>query len=636
MANFIDRLNTPKLTDGDRGFQGVNSYLEPEVLPPGLVQDSQDMRMDGNRAKVRNGWSFQAGMTGVSPAYTYAEGDEEGYGSGLYSDPDNENKDWLITATKFKAIIWNEDDTLYVNYPSFDVDPADVNTGADKIQENSHNLETGTPLYLTTTGTAPGGLSGDTLYFAIRVNANDFQLASTHDNAHAGTAITLTSQGTGTHTFQCALNGNHKAHFVQAFNKMYLFTHHQRPLVWDGDTTATGDVVDSEFALLSDTASGVGDPFPSTHHAFYFNERMIGIQPADIATPTQNVTGAQTVVMSDILDVNNVTPVDGEGGGEFYMNQGAADWVVGFAGYQEHQVIVFNRRSIHMLSNVHATSIATRYTIDDRYGCVARRSIAAGGGYIFFLSEDGVFTVSAAQDSVTGMGLAVSKVQGAKVPLSLSISNEISNLNFTESVISEAAAIVYDNKYYLAVPSGAATENTTVLIYDILNQAWVGKDTYPEGITNWVTMAYGTGIRLFACGPTGWYLMEETAGLDDSGRVLGSDSESTTTAISAKLKTRDYHGSTSFVKKINRIRVAADVTSGDAFTIKLNTTDPDRSATLKSYTASGTEDTVIKLRSRLRGHSANVEIDVTAGSPQFRWVEVDAIPQGGLNNQTTE
>jgi len=634
MAEFIDRLNTPANTDGDHGFQGVNSYLEPRVLPAGLVQDAQDFRMEGNRAKVRNGWDFLAGLTGISPGYTYDAGNEQVFAGGLYSDPDDGNKDWLVAVTKKKAIIYNADTTYYVNYHS---DTATADAGTDKFTfSGAHSFQVGDAVQVTNGGTLPTGISEDTTYYVIDTDSDKVQLASTYPNALAGTQIDLTGSPSGSHTIQSIVDTSMDPMVVQAFNKVYIMRYKQRPLVWDGNTAATGDVVTSEFSSLDSAASGGGDPFPSTKTAIYYSNRLIGIQPEDIATPTQSVTGAQTVVMTDLLTENNVTPVDGNGGGEFYMNQGAADWTIGFATYQEFQLVVLNRRSIHMILNTHATSIAERQTIDDRYGCIARKSIAQGGGYIFFLSDEGVFTLSTARDATTGMGLTISKVQGASLPLSQSIEDQISTINYASDAVYNSCSAVFDNRYYLAVPTGNDTENLTVFIYDMLNQAWVSKDTYPEGIIDFVVMPHSGAYRLFAVANTGWYLMEENTGADDSGREIGSDSESDTTAITAKLKTRDYHGASSLVKKFPQIRVGADVSNGDAFTIKLNTTDPDRTTTLKSVTASGTEDTVYKLRSRVRGHTANVEIDVTAGSPQFRWIEVKALPFGGLSNQTVE
>ena len=48
-----------------------------------------------------------------------------------------------------------------------------------------------------------------------------------------------------------------------------------------------------------------------------------------------------------------------------------------------------------------------------------------------------------------------------------------------------------------------------------------------------------TRRRLFAGNKTGWYLMEENS-IDDSGRKIGSTSESGTTAIAGKLVSRSF------------------------------------------------------------------------------------------------
>ena len=48
----------------------------------------------------------------------------------------------------------------------------------------------------------PDPLGVDTIYYAIRVGATEIKVASSKANAHAGTQIDLTDQGTGTHTVQ--------------------------------------------------------------------------------------------------------------------------------------------------------------------------------------------------------------------------------------------------------------------------------------------------------------------------------------------------------------------------------------------------------------------------------------------------
>ncbi len=54
-------------------------------------------------------------------------------------------------------------------------------------------------------GALPGGLSENTVYYVISVDDNTIKVATSLANANAGTAVDLTSQGTGLHTIQvCA------------------------------------------------------------------------------------------------------------------------------------------------------------------------------------------------------------------------------------------------------------------------------------------------------------------------------------------------------------------------------------------------------------------------------------------------
>lgn len=62
------------------------------------------------------------------------------------------------------------------------------------------NLLVGTRVRLTTTTTLPGGLATATDYYVIRVSDTTCKLATSYANALAGTAIDISSAGTGTHT----------------------------------------------------------------------------------------------------------------------------------------------------------------------------------------------------------------------------------------------------------------------------------------------------------------------------------------------------------------------------------------------------------------------------------------------------
>lgn len=65
---------------------------------------------------------------------------------------------------------------------------------------NGHGLLTGDAVYLTTSGALPTGLSANTLYYAIKIDANTFNLATTRANAYAATKINTSGTQSGTHT----------------------------------------------------------------------------------------------------------------------------------------------------------------------------------------------------------------------------------------------------------------------------------------------------------------------------------------------------------------------------------------------------------------------------------------------------
>lgn len=73
---------------------------------------------------------------------------------------------------------------------------------SEYVNITAHGLQTGDgPVRLTNSGGAlPAGFALATDYYVIVVDANTLQLASTRANAFGGTAVTISGDGTGTHT----------------------------------------------------------------------------------------------------------------------------------------------------------------------------------------------------------------------------------------------------------------------------------------------------------------------------------------------------------------------------------------------------------------------------------------------------
>ena len=71
----------------------------------------------------------------------------------------------------------------------------------DIITSATHGLSNGDRVELTTTDTLPAGLSLNTIYYVMVIDANTFKLSTEKVLDGNGTAVDITDTGTGTHTF---------------------------------------------------------------------------------------------------------------------------------------------------------------------------------------------------------------------------------------------------------------------------------------------------------------------------------------------------------------------------------------------------------------------------------------------------
>jgi hypothetical protein len=80
-----------------------------------------------------------------------------------------------------------------------------ADAGTDILTHTNINLIRYTRVQVSTTTTLPAGLAAATDYYVIKVSDTTIKLATSYANAVAGTAIDITSAGTGTHTINTLL-----------------------------------------------------------------------------------------------------------------------------------------------------------------------------------------------------------------------------------------------------------------------------------------------------------------------------------------------------------------------------------------------------------------------------------------------
>jgi hypothetical protein len=114
------------------------------------------------------------------------------------------------------------------------------------------NLFPYTRVQFTTTTTLPAGLSLATDYYIIKLTDTTCKVATSYANAVAGTAVDITSTGTGTHTMNTLYPRYTSGAGVQDF-------------MWNTNATAMGAATPNlSFPAYTDSAQNTGNATPTT------------------------------------------------------------------------------------------------------------------------------------------------------------------------------------------------------------------------------------------------------------------------------------------------------------------------------------------------------------------------------------
>lgn len=150
------------------------------------------------------------------------------------------------------------------------------------------------------------------------------------------------------------------------------------------------------------------------------------------------------------------------------INTGDGQKVIYIESFRLNELIIYKQRSIFVL-DITGTTPLTDWTVQPittAVGCLAPRSVINIGNDHWFLSSEPIAVRSLVRSSFDK--ILVNRVSD---PIQ-DILDGTGDLSINDSDIDKAAAILFDNKYILAVPTGTSTVNNTVLVYDFLVNAW--------------------------------------------------------------------------------------------------------------------------------------------------------------------
>jgi hypothetical protein len=330
--------------------------------------------------------------------------------------------------------------------------------------------------------------------------------------------------------------------------------------------------------------------------------------------------------------------------------------------------MVFNRNSIHLISNTTALQSASTKLLTDEVGCVARQSIKQVGNQVIFLSDNGVYSTQFFDEY---------NLRGTETPLSEPINETIKRINKDQR--SQAVAVYFDNRYFIAVPvnkfrdnrtenpvpgefitkasallagiprenieDSVALRNNVILIYNFLNKQWESIDNVDStdwDIENLIVAGEGSKRGVYAINRLGGiHKIDSRLQGDDLINVsIGGSNE--TKDVKGSITTRQYTFGNMSRKNWKEFQMhvesSADNTSN--FDLSAETENPDGTFTLGTLTSfNGGEDLLktedVSIRGRIgnrRGHGIQFTINNTQGRPRIRSLQT----QGSTSFRSTQ
>jgi hypothetical protein len=335
------------------------------------------------------------------------------------------------------------------------------------------------------------------------------------------------------------------------------------------------------------------------------------------------------LVASDILDSDTFDEI----GNQFRISSGKSDFIVGIKGFTQDSVVVFNRKSIHLMTGVSGSLADVKTTmVTDEVGASARKSIVQVANQILFLSDQGVYSV----DFIDEYNL-----RGTGTPISETIQPFIDRINQDFAHLS--VGVYFNNRYWLALPLdssvgiGDGNKLNTILVYNFINQGFESIDTVDSedfAIRDLLVAREGSQNAL--------YLTTEEGGVHKVDALEGNDfvleqvgqelSNEPGHRVISQLTTRQYDADSLDRKTFSRAELqlkSSDENPSDG-NIQFIAEDPDsvsETNTLSSLLGNeldAAEDTSVRLRVNKRGFGIQADFQPTNGRPYVRATRVDA------------
>tara|TARA_B100000085_G_scaffold58318_3_gene51167 strand:- start:1016 stop:3199 length:2184 start_codon:yes stop_codon:yes gene_type:complete len=542
--------------DGDTQFMGISPRLDAGSLPAGMASEARNMRFRNGVAATRKGVYKPSWINNLTPEIdNRVRPFGEVHGVGVFRNPDS-NLEFVVIAADGKAYYTRQgNNPIELDLPTGVVLVGEVNFTQAFNKLIMFRGEDFAPLVMTSEDTGFEDMIeqwDSTSAYAVSDEVAFGPLVSVSGIAFSsGTATVTTGAAHGFITgADVTIAGANESEFNGRFSitktsdTTFTFTTTSSNSAATGTITATNN---KEYYSCSTITSAGESPstasskwtqlstiMPNASHGVSVANRIIVPTKYD-ASSTAYGNKRDFIAVSDALDhahtfFNQL----------FRINFGSNSEVVDLLVFDENRVLIMKTLDVHMMTgfivtdaNGTLTNSASVQPVIQNYGVPNRgASVVVGSNVFFYASRRGIVSMAQTEQS---------KVRGVDLPLSEPIQPLIDRIDARNE--SKIRLAYWDNKLWVACPidGGNNGENNALLVYDMLNSAWVSHD---DGTAikpkEFFVAEYNNAQRLFYIGTDGFInLVEENYEGDDVADLSKLDGV-TTEQISSYLLTRGY------------------------------------------------------------------------------------------------
>ena len=273
------------------------------------------------------------------------------------------------------------------------------------------------------------------------------------------------------------------------------------------------------------TATATASPPPQNLRLLINTEnRLFGVGDGD----TRNTLYASDILDPAVWDLTNSIVVNGDDG----------DQITAIVPYYKNRIIVFKKRRVFQVDIPNDATTAADWVvsiISNNTGCVASGTAVQVSSDILFLSDNGIRSlVRSVADDFSSVGVPISEI----------VKDVIQSIN-TDS-IRISTAIYYDNRYFLAVPTGSSNVNDTLIVYNTVLGAFEG--TWSPRIMQFTLTNFNqAGTRAMFKKVNG--IIEQYAGYKSPSGTVSSDYLDAGTNYDSYIRTKDFNFGDTFAAK---------------------------------------------------------------------------------------